>query len=62
MQLSKLERLFHTKDEDYRLVTSGFISPQALFWMRLVLAFYAATASVVDTIVNVAIYKKPAEK
>jgi len=45
---SKFDELFALCDPEFRLVTSPWVTPRVLFFIRFTLAFYAIVAGVFD--------------
>jgi len=54
---SKVDVLFGLCDPEFRLVTSPWVTPRALFFVRLTLAFYAIVAGVFDLFYHVFVLK-----
>ena len=50
---SKVERLFALCDPEFRLVTSPWVTPRVLFFIRFAMACYAIVAGVVDLVFNI---------
>jgi hypothetical protein len=53
MSTSKFDTLLGLHDPEFRLVTSPWVTPLALFFIRLTLTFYAIAAGVFDLFYNV---------
>ena len=55
---SKFDELFALHDPEFRLVTSPWVTPLALFFIRLTLTFYAIAAGVFDLFYNVMVLEE----
>lgn len=49
-------------DAQYRLVTSGFLPPFWLFFIRLLFAVYTLTSNIVYLILDLTVTREPAER
>ena len=58
---SKVDTLFGLCDPEFRLVTSPWVTPRVLFFVRLTLTFYAIVAGVFDLFYNVLIINNGSE-
>jgi len=55
---SKFDELFALHDPEFRLVTSPWVTPLALFFIRFTLTFYATAAGVFDLFYNVMVLEE----
>lgn len=55
---NKFEELLGLHDPQFKLVTSPWVTPLALFFIRLILTFYAIAAGVFDLFYNVLILEE----
>lgn len=53
MSTSKFRQLFGLHDPEFRLVTSPWVTPLALFFIRFTLTVYAIAAGIFDLFYNV---------